>query len=88
VVPVQNGSLCRHTETSEREHSVPDHPIPDDLAGLVSRVATLEGWPQDLQAEHLTIICRQLMSGECDTDAIRAGWLAHIERWHGERKVV
>lgn len=82
VVPVRNGNLCRRTETSGREGAAPTHPIPDDLAGLVSRVATLEGWPQELQAEHLAIIRRQLVSGECDADAIRTGWLAHIDRWH------
>lgn len=82
VVPVQNGNLCRRTETSGRERAAPPHPIRDDLAGLVSRVATLEGWPQELQAEHLAIIRRQLVSGECDADTIRTGWLAHIDRWH------
>ena len=88
VVPVQNGSLCSHTETSEREHSVPAHPISDDLLGLVRWVATLEGWPQELQAEHLAIIRRQLVSGECDADTIRAGWLAHIDRWHNVHEAI
>ena len=86
VVPVQNGNLCRRTETSGREGAVPPHPIPDDLAGLVSRVATLESWPHDLWAEHLTIISRQLVSGECDAETIRSGWLAHIDRWHNGYK--
>ncbi|WP_144373374.1 hypothetical protein [Vogesella urethralis] len=54
----------------------------------MSRVATLEGWPQELQAEHLAIIRRQLVSGECDADTIRAGWLAHIDRWHNVREAI
>ena len=86
VVPVQNGNRCRHTETSEREHSVPPNPISDALAGLVLRVASLEGWPQQLQAEHLAIIRKQLISGECDADTICTGWLAHIDRWHHDCK--
>lgn len=63
-------------------------PIPDDLAGLVLQVATLEGWPQDLQIEHLAIIRRQLAAGECDADTIRTGWQAHIDRWYNLREAI
>ncbi len=86
AVPVQNGNLCRRMKTSEREGVAPTNPIPNDLVGLVSRVATLEGWPHDVWAEHLAIIRKQLMSGECDADTIRTGWLAHIDRWHNGSK--
>lgn len=94
TVPTKKQSPGKTTETGGNAPAVAandadtGHPIPDDLAGLVSRVATLEGWPQDLQAEHLAIIRRQLVSGECDADTIRAGWLAHIDRWHNVREAI
>ena len=94
TVPTKKQSPGKMTETGGNAPAVAandadtGHPIPDDLAGLVSRVATLEGWPQELQAEHLAIIRRQLVSGECDAETIRAGWLAHIDRWHNVREAI
>jgi len=94
TVPTKKQSPGKTTETGGNAPAVAandadtGHPIPDDLPGLVSRVATLEGWPQELQAEHLAIIRRQLVSGECDADTIRAGWLAHIDRWHNVREAI
>ena len=83
VVPVQKGKLYTYTEKTEREPAANDAgPVPHDLAMLVSKVATLEGWPQDLQAEHVAIIARQLACGEFDAATIARGWQAHLARWH------
>lgn len=64
------------------------YPLPADLAELVAEVARLEGLPQDEHAEHLAIIGRQLVSGECDAATIRTGYRAHIVRWHDTREAI